>query len=155
MTVDFFQVELEPSFSLIIPLERTAEVLSLQWAELCPIPGINAALLGISNQRGRLLWMVDIAALLGLTTVERVINNPEKSTAIVFTKDELRVAGVVARLKGIATLDHQRIQAHPHPCLQGRIMFEAERLHVLDGDSVFEALQVHQLIASPMVLTPT
>ena len=38
MLVDFFQVELDQSLVLAIPLERTAEVLTMQWYELCPIP---------------------------------------------------------------------------------------------------------------------
>ncbi|MGL5033894.1 MAG: chemotaxis protein CheW, partial [Microcystaceae cyanobacterium] len=115
MTMDFFRVELESAFSLAIPLERTAEVLSIQWSELCPIPGINIAFLGVSNQRGRLMWMVDIAALLGLTVMTVNQTRLEKSTAIVLMRQELRIAAVVSRLQGIATFEEHQLQPHSHP----------------------------------------
>jgi twitching motility protein PilI len=149
MTVDFFQVELEPDWRVAIPLEHTAEVLSLAWSELCPIPGLTPALLGISNQRGRLLWMLDLGLVLNLPGCGGRVGSPEKSTAIVLTQGGLRVAGVVKALKGIVSFDPQEIQPHTHPCLTGQVLQGTTPfpLPILSVERIFQWLQ------EPTVLT--
>ena len=148
MTVDFFQVELEPGWRLAIPLEHTAEVLSLSWSELCPIPGLMPALLGISNQRGRLLWMLDLGLILDLPGCAGRVGSPEKSTAIVLTQGSLRVAAVVKALKGIVSFEPQAIQPHPHPCLTGQVVQDAVPLPLLSVEQIFQFLQEPTLLAS-------
>lgn len=141
MTVDFFQVELEPAWRLAIPLEHTAEVLSLSWSELCPIPGLMPALLGISNQRGRLLWMLDLGLVLDLPSCAGRVGSLEKSTAIVLTQGSLRAAGVVKALKGIVSFEPQAIQPHPHPCLTGQVVQDSTALPILSVERLFQFLQ--------------
>jgi twitching motility protein PilI len=143
MLVDFFQVELDQSLVLAIPLERTAEVLTMQWSELCPIPGICPELLGVSNQRGRLLWMHDLKYLMNQNLGEQSRVRTEKSTSIVLMKDNLQVAAFVSKLKGIITLDQSNISPHNHPCLIGQAAIEtgATPILLLNVDAVFQALQ--------------
>jgi twitching motility protein PilI len=153
MLVDFFQVELDQSLVLAIPLERTAEVLTMQWSELCPIPGICPELLGVSNQRGRLLWMLDLMYLLGLKLSEQRLVRTEKLTSIVLTRDNLRVAAFVSKLKGIISLDQSNIQSHHHPCFIGQAAVETEArlIPILNVDVVFQALQGNTLNSSSLV----
>lgn len=150
--MDFFQVELASSLPLAIPLERTGEVLSLQWSELCPIPGINSAFLGVSNQRGRLIWMVDLSALLGITNQKVNLTHQEKSMAIVLLRQDLRIAGVVSRLRGIINLEKGTLKPHSHPSLQGEVRVKSELIPVLDVDAVFELLQESELLVPPIAL---
>lgn len=62
---EYFHVELPRRVNVGIPLGQTAEVLSVEPRDISLVPGVSAALLGISNHRGRLLWMLDLLKQIG------------------------------------------------------------------------------------------
>jgi twitching motility protein PilI len=66
MNADYLQVGLSKKNSLLIPTTNAVEVISRKRSDICPIPGLLSSLLGVVNQRGRLLWVLDLASLLGL-----------------------------------------------------------------------------------------
>ena len=66
MLKDYFHVQLGSAEQLAIPLDNATEAISAIRLDVCPIPGVPAYLLGVINQRGRLLWMLDLATLLGI-----------------------------------------------------------------------------------------
>lgn len=142
MIIDYFKVELAQSQPLAIALEKTAEVLTLQRSEICPVPGVRPELLGVSNQRGKLLWFVDLSAILQIASPSLQSSRREKVTAIVLSSENLRVAGVVANLKGIIDLDPKDFQPHPHPCLLAQTTLDDSPLRILDVESIFQTLQL-------------
>jgi twitching motility protein PilI len=140
MIVDYFKVELAQSRLLAIALERTAEVLTLQRSEICPVPGVKSELLGVSNQRGKLLWFVDLSSLLKITPPSPHLSRQKKVTAIVLTSENQKIAGVVSSLKGIITLDSQEFHPHPHPNCLAKTTFDSAPLAILDVDTLFKTL---------------
>ncbi len=66
MNTDYLQVCLSKKESLLIPTTNAVEIISRKRSDICPIPGLLFSLLGVVNQRGRLLWVLDLASLLGL-----------------------------------------------------------------------------------------
>jgi twitching motility protein PilI len=142
MIIDYFKVELAQSQPLAIALDQTAEVLTLQRSEICPVPGVKPELLGVSNQRGKLLWFVDLSAILQIASPSFQSSRREKITAIVLSSENLKVAGVVANLKGIIDLDSRDFQPNPHPCLLGQTRLDDSPLRILDVESVFQTLQL-------------
>ena len=150
MIIDYFKVELAQSQPLAIALDKTAEVLTLQSSEICPVPGVRPELLGVSNQRGKLLWFVDLSAILQIASPSSQSSRREKITAIVLSLENFKVAGVVANLKGIIDLDSRDFQPHPHPCLLAQTTWDDSPLKILDVESVFHALQ---LTDTPKTLT--
>lgn len=54
--------------SALLPLDSIQEVLQVPKRGLLRVPGMPRAILGVSNCRGSILWMVDLALLLGLET---------------------------------------------------------------------------------------
>jgi len=142
MIIDYFKVELAQSQPLAIALDKTAEVLTLQRSEICPVPGVRPELLGVSNQRGKLLWFVDLSAILQIASPSSQSSRREKITAIVLSLENFKVAGVVANLKGIIDLDSQNFQPHPHPCLLAQTTWDDSPLKILDVESVFHTLQL-------------
>jgi twitching motility protein PilI len=141
MIKDFFWVELTSALSLAIPLEQTAEVLSMGLTELCPVPGIKPAFLGVSNQRGQLLWVIDLNHLLGeaRTPIRR---GGGRTVGVVLLKDRFRAAGLVAKLNGIISLDLATAGQSPQrPCLQAQTFIEGQSVGILDVDAVFQTLQ--------------
>ncbi len=63
MSKDYFYGQLRQSKNILFPLESTEEVISLTYGEICPVPGVSFALLGVVNQRGKLLWVLDLSDL--------------------------------------------------------------------------------------------
>jgi chemotaxis signal transduction protein len=96
----------------------------------------------VSNQRGKLLWFVDLSAILQIASSSFQSSRREKITAIVLSSENLKVAGVVANLKGIIDLDSQDFQPHPHPCLLAQTTLDDSPLKILDVESVFQTLQL-------------
>ena len=59
---------LQGNESALLPLDSIQEVLQVPKRGLLRVPGMPRSILGVSNCRGSILWMVDLALLLGLET---------------------------------------------------------------------------------------
>lgn len=59
---------LQGNESALLPLDSIQEVLQVPKRGLLRVPGMPRSVLGVSNCRGSILWMVDLAMLLGLET---------------------------------------------------------------------------------------
>ncbi len=106
MINDYFFVQLRQSVNVLFPLTSTEEVISLTYGEVCPVPGVSSALLGVANQRGKLLWVLDLSDLLQISSEQTrpqdnltllVLNNSKNSGQ--------QIGCVVSALKGIIPLD--------------------------------------------------
>lgn len=71
MLNDYFFVQLRQSLKVALPLDSTREVISLTYGEICPVPGVSPALLGVANQRGKLLWVLELGDLLKIPPSEK------------------------------------------------------------------------------------
>ncbi|MBJ7900037.1 MAG: hypothetical protein GC158_08990 [Cyanobacteria bacterium RI_101] len=150
MLIDCFNVTLGADFTLAIPLARTGEVLSFHPSELCPIPGICPELIGVNNQRGALLWVLDLRFLLqGVVSPSLQRQSGETSKAVVLAREELRVAAVVSKLQGLAEVDLDQLKPVSQPALLGQTLADGQPLYLLDVDAVFERLQNPQPARAP------
>lgn len=155
---DYFYVQLRQSVGVVLPLESTAEVLSLTLGEICPIPGVPPAVLGVVNQRGKLLWVLELSDLLGLAPPSRRLQSQDKLTLVVLTtssasstagQESRQLGCVVSALKGIVPLDSAKIKpvsARLSPTLgsflSGVAEIEQSPVGVLNPDAVLTALSV-------------
>lgn len=113
MLNDYFFVQLSQSVKVVLPLDSTQEVISLACGEVCPIPGVSPALLGVVNQRGKLLWVLDLADLLKVPSSQKTIRPQDNLTLLVLNppsklnarSQERQVGCVVSALKGVIALD--------------------------------------------------
>lgn len=62
--MDYFIVELIERKKVAIPLNQVQEVININYGEICPIPGVNNSLLGVTNHRGNFLWILELSNLL-------------------------------------------------------------------------------------------
>ncbi|MBV5260509.1 CheW domain-containing protein [Synechococcus moorigangaii CMS01] len=110
---DFFQVQLYPpeqkslaQTRLLIPLENLLEVLTLTRQSLCPVPGVPQGVLGVTNQRGQLIWVVDWRSGQNEAMPSLRPNPQEKLTVVLLGQGEGdRLGLVVTELRGIAGFD--------------------------------------------------
>ncbi len=119
MLNDYFFVQLRQSVKLVLPLSSIQEVISLNYGEVCPIPGVCPAMLGVVNQRGKLLWVLDLGDLLKIPSSEKNLR-PQSDLKLLVLNDRLnpnapaterQVGCVVSTLKGVVSLDSTEFQA--------------------------------------------
>jgi positive phototaxis protein PixI len=67
----FLRFYLEPDAAALLPVSQLLEVLKLPMGQIVPIPHMPSWLMGVYNWRGEILWMVDLAELVGLTPCDR------------------------------------------------------------------------------------
>lgn len=160
MLTDYFYVQLRQSVRVVLPLECTKEVISLQRGEICPIPGIAPALMGVVNQRGRMLWVLDLSDLLKLPPSPAGLRSwssmHDSLTSVVIaglTTDKtapastpLSMSCVVATLQGVVSLNPETFKSVPakiSPALRGFFtgVVEIERLPVavLNINAIFKS----------------
>ncbi|HIK29445.1 MAG: chemotaxis protein CheW [Oscillatoriaceae bacterium SKW80] len=126
MIKDYFCIQVRQSVQLALPLENVIDVITLNWEKIYPIPGVAAALLGVVNQRGRLLWVLELgdllSQLLGLTPSPIRYRVGERLKLLTITlnpveqmpsEDSRQIACVVSELKGVVSLDTDNIKPIP------------------------------------------
>ncbi|MBE9196407.1 chemotaxis protein CheW [Synechocystis sp. LEGE 06083] len=142
MVEDYFWIDLGLALTVAIPLTKTREVLSFPLNSLCLIPGVRPELLGVSNQRGNLLWVMDLPRLLSPTTAKplnyRTLNNTK---AVVLVGESAQVAVIAEGLKGIVSFERGEIKPLREPFLLGEGNKDGETILILDVDQVFTWFQ--------------
>ena len=67
MVNEYFRVCLESELSILVPLNYVVEAIVSNYREICPIPGVVPALLGVINHRGQLIWVLKLSDFLAST----------------------------------------------------------------------------------------
>ena len=154
MLSEYFHIQLQPNTELLIPLEHTGGAIALPVEQICPIPGIPPAVLGVVNQRGKLLWVIQLSSLLGLGQSDTSLRAQYNLTLLVLSatsrttgEQESRMVGcVVSTLKEIIFLDSKQFKlvAAKSPIfgsfLSGMAQIDRSLVSVLNVNAVFTAL---------------
>ena len=154
MLSEYFHIQLQPNTELLIPLEHTGGAIALPVEQICPIPGIPPAVLGVVNQRGKLLWVIQLSSLLGLGQSDTSLRAQYNLTLLVLSatsrttgEQESRMVGcVVSTLKEIIFLDSKQFKPIPAKSpifdsfLSGMAQIDRSLVSVLNVNAVFTAL---------------
>lgn len=151
----FLQFYLEPDTTALLPLQQSAEVISISRKEIVPIFFMPAWVTGVYNLRGEILWVIDLGHLLGLTPYYPQISGSASLTTIVLngtpscaTPAKVRnpmLGCLVSQLEAIEYCDSRQIQ----PLLTGTALpfvqgywskSNDERLAVLDVAAIMAAM---------------
>ncbi len=129
--------------SIIIPLLKVGEVLQIARGEICPIPGVSSELLGVINQRGRLLWILNLTELLHLHDPSTMIKPQQKLTIVVLTSGTKSIGCVVSKLQGTVILDNNNLQPikdkYSYIIAKTKLTTKSS-LFLLNIDAIFKAL---------------
>ena len=63
----FLRFVLQPGLTALVEIERTIELVNIPTDRIVPMPHLPPAVRGVYNWRGEILWIVDLALLLGLS----------------------------------------------------------------------------------------
>jgi len=94
--IDYFIVEFTNQQKIAIPLEKIQEVITVNYGDICPIPGVKNSILGLVSQRGILLWLLDLSLL--LHNIPSFSNRLSSSTILVTKIGKNNVGLVVKKL---------------------------------------------------------
>jgi positive phototaxis protein PixI len=155
----FLKFDFAAHCTALIPIEQVVEVLDLPLDRVVPFPHLPPAVMGAYNWRGEILWIVDLALLLGQQTTTPKLARRSRQPTIAIAKD--RANTVDRHLLGLAVdriTDMEWCQPQPVDRLldlQEQLtkfvagycsQSAAQRLLVLDPEAIFERSDLHSYI---------
>lgn len=159
----FLRLHLAHKTTALLPLKQLTEVLTIPLGKIVPIPHMRAWVMGVYNWRGEILWMVDLAHLVGLTPWYQKTSSASVHKAVVLrvhninntsTKLKSQMLGlVVNQVEDIEWCNPNGIQSPPSstvtaelvPFLRGYwVKANGEILTVLDGEAIMKAMPIHE-----------
>ncbi|MGK7876379.1 MAG: chemotaxis protein CheW [Xenococcaceae cyanobacterium] len=150
MIQEYFGIQLSHSVRVALPLTDVETFAHIQRQRISPIPGVAKFWLGVANQRGSLLWVLDADQFFDLVPASD--HQEQQLTAVVLTRliqgTQRRVAWIVKELEGVLPVHSTQSQPLPPP-LQPRFqtLFTAtfkqddKTIVVLDSEAFFQALR--------------
>jgi positive phototaxis protein PixI len=153
----FLRFQLQSNLMALIEIELVTELVNILVDRVVPMPHLPPAVMGVYNWRGEILWITDLAMLLGATA------SPQRYRSllptIIFTSDpnsenrESKTIGlVVDEIAEIEWCDLDLIQSpvpariHPELAKWSRGLWVSptgENFLVLDGRSIFAGANLH------------
>jgi positive phototaxis protein PixI len=64
--LQFLRLQLPGNVQAMVQTQQLTEILSLNLSQVVPIADVNPAIMGVSNWRGEVLWILDLGRWLGL-----------------------------------------------------------------------------------------
>lgn len=95
----------------LLPLKQITEILTVEMADLLPVPEVPDCVLGVCNWRGEMLWLVDFHDLVGYSSPFQQVPTPDSITGIVVQVNHEFVGIGVQHVKDIELHDLQSLQS--------------------------------------------
>jgi positive phototaxis protein PixI len=143
-TQGFLSFGVSAQVSGLLPTRQLLEILAVTIDEIVPIAGMPAAVMGVCNWRGEVLWLLDFSLQLQTERLgERGLRQPQYN--IMIAQSRQGPIGIVVESVGqIQWIDPRTIYPAPsaQPGLQGywRSPDQAVTFAVLDIDRLLETL---------------
>jgi len=144
--LQFLSFRVTDGTGVLVDIARVVEVLSLSAADLVPMPDTHACIVGVTNWRGEILWVVDLSQFLGYPPLAAA--SAMRCTVVVVGNGAHRLGWLVPQVE--ETVRHPRAQILPvptmifplqlHAYLQGYLLQPGENaVLVLDAAAVLDS----------------
>lgn len=127
----------------VLSMSRAQEVVVLPVGRLTPMPNMPACVMGLLNRRSRVLWVIDLARLLGLPPIEI---NVQHYNLVIISNGSATFGLIVQAVEGVVRLTPDAIQSplgHLSSSLvtylRGCVLQEQEILLVLDAEAIMRS----------------
>ncbi|MBW4421611.1 MAG: chemotaxis protein CheW [Myxacorys californica WJT36-NPBG1] len=124
-------------------MKQVQEVLVLPTPQLTPIPNLPVGVLGLMHRRSRVLWVVDLALLLGVGVLDY---SPQQYDIVIVRTGGAAIALAIRQVGGIAGVQPTHVQPLPShaakgliPYSRGCILQPQEIVFLLDGEAILQA----------------
>ncbi|MEB3295125.1 MAG: chemotaxis protein CheW [Synechococcales bacterium] len=148
LTTGYLNLQFAHRVRALIPIAAVQEVIALPTHRLTAIPHQPAPILGLMNRRSQLLWVADLAYLLGIGRVEELRNT---LNAVVIRSGHLTIGCAVAEVNGMIPVPAEKIQPPvPQlppgvlPYLEGCTVLDEELLLVINPDAIAQSPIFHR-----------
>jgi len=139
------QIHSQSYAALAMPFVQEALVLPIR--QLTPMPNKPPCLLGLTNRRSRVLWVVDLALLLGLGALPESV---QQHNIIIVQVGNMPLGLAVEQVEGIIWLTREMIQPPPAqitprllPFLQGCWVQPDELTFLLEVAAIARSQLLH------------
>lgn len=126
--------------SAVLLMNRAQEVVILPVERLTPMPTMPPHVMGLLNRRSRVMWVIDLARMLGLPGTEI---NIQHYNVIIISNGPATFGLIVQAVEGIVRLTPDSIQSPISqvssglvPYLRGCVLQEKEILLVIDAEAI-------------------
>jgi positive phototaxis protein PixI len=148
----FLSFQMTPRLQAMLPTEHLGEILTLEPSQITPIFDLPDAVMGICNHRGEVLWIVDLACLVGIETLWAQ-NCRHPYSVMVVHRQQSQVGLAVRQVGHLVVCPLPRIQQLQSPlliditpnlacCLRGLYQSREEgTVLILDGEKILDLLK--------------
>jgi len=150
-TQQFLTFQLAADTLAMMPTGQLAEILSINLAQIVEIPDMSAAVMGATNWRGEVLWLVDLGYYLGFESFSMPTNSQATCNVIIIRSRDRIIGFVVEKVRKMVRCDVSQIQparsGQTSPqlerCLKGYwLAAKQEMFLALDGDALVRAFDL-------------
>lgn len=131
----------------VFSMKHVQEALILPVHRLTPMPNMPACMLGLMNRRSRVMWVIDLAQLLGLPVLDTSVR---QYSLVIIRVGSIPLGLGVQKIEGIAWLTAESIQPPPGqapssllPYLRGCVLQQKEILLVLNAEAIVQSSILH------------
>ncbi|MFM7424826.1 MAG: chemotaxis protein CheW [Elainella sp.] len=143
----YLKFRLESDVPAAINVRFVQEAFILPARQLTTMPNMPAALLGLTNRRNQVVWVIDLAQLLGLAVFDATV---QQFSLLLIQVGTIRIGLAVQQIEGMVRLSPEVIQAPIGqmslsllPYLQGCTLQQQEGhqeiLLLLDAEAIIQA----------------
>jgi positive phototaxis protein PixI len=142
----YLKFRLNAQTAAVFSMRSVQEAIVLPIRRLTPIPNVLPALMGLMNRRSRVIWVVDLAQLLELSSLDF---NAQQHSIILIQVGSVPLGLAVQQVEGMVRLETSQIQSPVGqvstalvPYLRGCALQQAQKpemLLVLDPEAIIHA----------------
>ena len=155
----FLRLYLDSETGALLPITQLTEVLNVSCSQVMPIPHMHSWMMGVYNWRGEILWLVDLANLVGITPLYQQALTSSSHTVIVLeaplaeadsTGNDRKTLGLVVNQVGnIENCNPDLIKNIAFPAINTKLeaflrgywcKSDYEMLAIFHLDSIWEAI---------------
>jgi len=106
----YLRVLLFQGVSVLLPMAQVQEVIALPSHRLSALPNLPAPVLGLMNRRSQVLWLVDLAYVLGIGRLEL---DPQVHHVVVLKVGKLTVGFAATAIEGMVSIPNDALISIP------------------------------------------
>jgi positive phototaxis protein PixI len=133
----------------VLSMSRAQEVVVLPVGRLTPMPNMPLYVMGLLNRRSKVLWVIDLALMLGLPSVGI---NIQHYNLVIISNGSATFGVIVQAVEGVVRLTPESIRSplgqvssNLVPYLRGCVLQEQEILLVLDAEAIIRSPFLHNV----------
>ena len=144
----YLKIYIDPQTQALLPMKNIQEATILPSRLLTTMPNMPSYILGLTNRRGRVMWVVDMSQIMGLSKTSFI---PPKIDILVVKIGDSITALAIHKIEGTMRILSEDINAVPShlslaliPYLQGCVLKDRDIFLVLDMEAIAQSSLLHQ-----------